>query len=786
METGKPKIFISHAWEDKPLVKQLEAELKAAGAEVWVDHSGIRGGDNLPKRISDALGWCNVLILVWSEPSRHSRWVELEWTNAISLGKKIIPCVLNKIQLPPILANKAYISFSSTHQGISQLLLDLRLAQKVMTSADLTNNRSSGFHSQIQSPAKSIDAAPNANQFNDQSQTNAKTNTSSIGRSMSRAVEQFTRIFKSDDDSPNASSAERNTSNKGEENSDNIVEPQSLSLKPQWKRLARFHPSSGKTAGAAKETPLYSENSCPQSDAEDKEIELKSNWDSPNVSSPHSKNGYSLPTLELLDTPEHENRREHREELMNTARALQERLAEFDVDGEVIEIIPGPVITRYEYQPAPGIKVTKIMALADDLALALRKRTSVTTPVPGKSTLGIELQNPMPQLVSFRSIVDTDDFRQSALPLKLALGKTIAGKVYTISLEKMPHLLIAGATGSGKSVFLNTIIANILYKAYPQDVQFVLIDPKRLEFSNYRKLRRHHLNYRDDLKEEVVTTPQNAKAILQSLEWEVKKRYDQLTRIGAKNITQYNQHFKKDMIAATNKSSTSDKSLELKQLPSIVLVIDELADLMLTMGKEIEGSITRLAQHARAVGIHLIVSTQRPQSDVITSAIKASFPARIAFYVTAKIDSRTILDMNGAERLLGNGDMLFLPPGDPEPIRIHGAFISADESERVIEYISRQPYCEKNLLPVKNKIGANTNTYNGESRDNLFNEALKLVVRQQMGSISLLQRKLKIGYSRAARLIDELEAVGIVGSFDGAKTRIVLVNESYLKEMGFE
>lgn len=580
-------------------------------------------------------------------------------------------------------------------------------------------------------------------------------------------------------------------------------------LEPRWKKLARLRTvedsnSSSVIPGAARREfvePGMPSNAAPANSVYEKmspdtarPLKAEPFGDSPRAAEtdkPRPPGNYIFPSLELLSVPPAEQQKvQSRDELLSLARVLEERLLEFDVEGKVVEINPGPVITRYEYEPAPGIKVSRITALADDLALAMRaKRIRIVAPIPGKAAVGIELPNPDPQMVDLRNLLDSDAFRQSPSPLTIALGKTISGQVYVTSLEKMPHLLIAGATGSGKSVCLNAIIASILYKAHPRDVHFVLIDPKRLELSSYRMLRRHHLNYRDDLNEEVVTTPQNALAILRSLEWEMENRYTLLARVGSRNIAEYNQRLREGKLALPDEPSAGEDPQELKPLPYIVLVLDELADLMLTAAKEVEEPIARLTQLSRAVGIHLIVATQRPSVDVITGVIKANFPARIAFQVASKIDSRTILDMNGAEKLLGSGDMLFLPPGSPETVRIHGAYVSSEDIERTIEHIRNQPAFEKALLPVRQEENGVDDGYGPAAdgrRDELFHEALKLVVRHQQGSISLLQRRLKIGYSRAARLIDELEAAGIVGAFDGSKAREVLVDESYLEEMGLE
>ncbi len=495
---------------------------------------------------------------------------------------------------------------------------------------------------------------------------------------------------------------------------------------------------------------------------------------------PPARGAYQFPGVDLLDYPDTQVAPVPKEELLTNAKILEERLAEFGIQGNVIEINPGPVITRYEIEPAPGIKVAKITALADDLALSMRaKRIRIIAPIPGKAAVGIELPNRRPQTVYLRSLIDDVYFSNSASPLTLALGKTISGKPFITELDKMPHMLIAGSTGSGKSICLNAILTSILYKAHPTDVQFVLIDPKRLELSLYNQLHNHHLSYREDLDEVVFTTPKNALTVLRSLEYEMEMRYDLLATTGVRNIHDYNQRIKDGRIKETD-------GKKVVHLPHIVLIIDELADLMLTAAKEVEEPIARLTQMARAVGMHLIVATQRPSVDVITGVIKANFPARIAFAVASKIDSRTILDMNGAEKLLGKGDMLFVPPGSPEAIRLHGAYVSTEEVERILHHIQKQPRYPRKLLPVRDEeiTGIEGSTSMIDERDVLFNDALKIVVRHQQGSISLLQRRLKVGYARAARIIDELEAAGIVGAFDGSKAREVLLSEDDLEQMG--
>lgn len=491
---------------------------------------------------------------------------------------------------------------------------------------------------------------------------------------------------------------------------------------------------------------------------------------------------YELPHLELLqDKPETEYEISD-EELQANANLLEAKLADFGIEVTVAEIHPGPVITRYELELAPGIKVSRITALADDLAMAMRaQRIRIVAPIPGKSTIGVEIPNLEPELVYLREILMSPEFQKSESPLTLAFGKTISGQPFVTDLAKMPHLLVAGSTGSGKSVCLNTIIASLLFKAKPDEVQIVLIDPKRLELSTYAKLWKHHLNYVDGQPEKVATTAKSATAILKSLEQEMENRYELLAAAGVRNIQEYNERVREGAIRSFDPEAPPPKPLVY-----LVLIVDELADLMLTATatKDVEEPIARLTQMSRAVGIHLVLATQRPSVDVITGVIKANFPARIAFQVASKVDSRTILDMNGAEKLLGRGDMLFLPPARPEPIRLHNAFISLKEIERIIDHIRSQPPVDKKPLPAytdEEEMGMVG--FERGKRDPLFKDAMNLVVRHQQGSVSLIQRRLKVGYSRAARLIDELEDAGVVGPFEGSKAREVLVTPEELESL---
>jgi S-DNA-T family DNA segregation ATPase FtsK/SpoIIIE len=478
---------------------------------------------------------------------------------------------------------------------------------------------------------------------------------------------------------------------------------------------------------------------------------------------------YVFPSVELLDV-HRESVNVNEDELKANADLLRAKLSDFSVEIDSVSVTPGPVVTLYELVPAAGVKISRIESLQDDIALALKaKGIRIIAPMPGKGTVGVEIPNHNPSLVTIRSIINSAKFRDSKAMLPLAMGKTISGEVYVDDLAKMPHLLIAGSTGSGKSVGINTIIISLIYRLHPSDVKFVIIDPKKIELTLFKKLRSHYLAVSPDLNEEIITEANNAVLVLKSVELEMENRYDRLAAAGVRNLADYNERF------AAGRLHNSE-TIKHRKIPYLIVVIDELADLMITAAKEVEEPIARLAQLARAVGIHLVVATQRPSVDVITGVIKANFPARIAYQVSSKIDSRTILDMNGADQLLGNGDMLYLPSGSPKPHRIQNAFISTDEVERVTNHIGKQkgysaPFKLPSVLEKKRQAGASASV----SEDELFEEAAHIVVRHQQGSVSLLQRRLKVGYSRAARMIDELEAAGIVGQFDGSKAREVLV-----------
>lgn len=487
---------------------------------------------------------------------------------------------------------------------------------------------------------------------------------------------------------------------------------------------------------------------------------------------------YHLPSLTLLNEPPPESP-DAPEELRSKAKRLQEALSDFGVGARVVKINPGPVITRFDLEPDPGVKVSRISGLADDLALVLRARAiRIQAPIPGQGAVGVEIPNRRPSIVVLKSVAGHSSFQDHPSPLAIALGQTAAGEPYVTDLGRMPHLLVAGTTGSGKSVCLNAIIASLLFRNPPENLQFVIIDPKKLEMSIYARLARHHLLTSPDLDEEVITTPANAVRALGGIEIEMGRRYDLMADAGVRNIEEFNAMVLKG-------EAVSPSGEPLKKLSYLIVVVDELADLMMIAAREVEDPIARLAQMARAVGIHLIVATQRPSVDVITGVIKANFPARLAFQVASKVDSRTILDANGAETLLGNGDALFIPPGRGQPERIHSCYVSPPEIESLVSFIEGQPddfHRQPLIIPQAEGIVAGSGALVDEV-DELFEEAARMVIRQGQASVSILQRRFKIGYARAGRLIDQLERSGVIGPFDGSKAREVLVDETYLESL---
>ncbi|MGE4357564.1 MAG: DNA translocase FtsK [Candidatus Omnitrophota bacterium] len=487
---------------------------------------------------------------------------------------------------------------------------------------------------------------------------------------------------------------------------------------------------------------------------------------------------YILPPLDLLESPPPIKEREIKEDLEENSRILEDTLRDFNIEAKVVRIERGPVVTLYELQPAPGVKINKIVSLSDDIALVMKASSvRVVAPLPGKGTVGVEVPNSLTAVVYLKEILDTKEFRNVDSKLTIALGKDIAGNPLISNLQDMPHLLIAGATGSGKTVCVNAIIMSILFKATPDDVRFILIDPKMVELALFNGL--------PHLLSPVVTDAKKTAVVLSWLVEEMEWRYRVFAKMGVRNIERYNEKidqgvkltredFPEEMI---NGYHTIDFD---RHMPYIVTVIDELADLMVVASREIEEAITRLAHLSRAVGIHLILATQRPSVDVITGVIKANFPARISFRVASKVDSRTVLDMNGADKLLGKGDMLFLRPGTSKPIRAQGSLVSDREIERVVEFLKKQSppaYNEFLLKDAEKKAFGLT-----RDKDELYEEAVKIVLETGQASASILQRRLRVGFTRAARLIDMMEEEGIVGPYRGAKPREILVNREDLEK----
>jgi S-DNA-T family DNA segregation ATPase FtsK/SpoIIIE len=503
---------------------------------------------------------------------------------------------------------------------------------------------------------------------------------------------------------------------------------------------------------------------------------------------------FHLPPLTLLDQPPSTRRSLDREALAMNARLLEKKLKDFGIDGEVVEICPGPVITMYEFAPGPGVKVSRIASLSDDLTMALQALSiRIVAPIPGKGVVGIELPNRERETVALKEILSAEEFHKGKSRLPMALGKDIAGHPVVTDLARAPHLLVAGATGSGKSVSINTIILSLLYTAPPRDVRLIMVDPKMLELSVYEGI--------PHLLLPVVTDPKKASIALKWAVQEMGRRYRLMADKGVRNIDSYNRMLEKEegdrlklkeaeviLLEEVEEEPTDEEAiqqfldkkeeLEHGHLPYIVVIVDELADLMMVAGREIEESIARLAQMARAAGIHLILATQRPSVDVITGLIKANFPARISFQVSSKTDSRTILDANGAETLLGMGDMLFMPPGTAKVQRIHGAFVTDSEVQRVVEFLKKQgrPVYDKTILEAKGDGSG------GDSDDDLaderYDDAVALVAETRQASISMIQRRLRIGYNRAARIIERMEKEGLIAPSDGtSKPRDVYINK---------
>jgi S-DNA-T family DNA segregation ATPase FtsK/SpoIIIE len=473
---------------------------------------------------------------------------------------------------------------------------------------------------------------------------------------------------------------------------------------------------------------------------------------------------FKLPPLDLLDEIQKETDQEiQKESLRMNALRVEGKLKDFGVEGEVIEIVPGPVITMYEFKPAPGVKISKVASLADDLALNLRaSNIRIVAPIPGKSAIGIEIPNNKRRIVTLKEILSSQLFIDSPYKLTIALGMDIVGQPVITDLTKMPHLLVAGATGTGKSVSINAMINSILFKLSPETVRFVMIDPKRIELAPYQDI--------PHLLHPVVNHPKEATKALRWAVEEMERRYMLLSDMGVRNIDAYNRKVAKDKdLVASDGNIKKDQ-----HLPYIIIIIDELADLMMVSSRDVEESLTRLAQMARAAGIHMILATQRPSVDVLTGIIKANFPTRISFQVSSRVDSRTILDSMGAEHLLGDGDMLFMPPGVAKLTRIHGAYVSEDEVKRVTSFLKEHMKPEYDSS-IAEEISAEEEDVEGGGGDSdeKYQEAVELVLRTGQASISMVQRKLRVGYNRAARMIEAMEKEGIVGPSDGSKPREV-------------
>jgi len=494
---------------------------------------------------------------------------------------------------------------------------------------------------------------------------------------------------------------------------------------------------------------------------------------------PRQKGAYKIPSPSLLDNPPSEHAQIDEEQLQRSARILEQKLGDFGVEGRVVEVQPGPVVTMYKFEPGSGIKVSQIVNLSDDLSMALRAQAvRIQAPVPGEAVVGIEVPNRKRERVYLREILEAEEFSATGSHLTIALGKDIAGRPVAADLAKMPHLLIAGATGTGKSVSIHTMIASVLFNATADDVRFILVDPKMLELSVYENI--------PHLLVPVVVDPQKASAVLLWATQEMESRYLMMRELGVRNIDGYNKALTsgvplselrmagQGVPASDDPNDPAVGSLEHRKLPKIVIIIDELADLLLSEGKTVERDITRLAQKARASGIHLILATQRPSVDVITGLIKANLPARISLQVTSRVDSRTILDSIGAERLLGAGDMLFMPPGSAKLRRLHGPFVSESEIRRLTDFLREQgaPEYRMEILDTK-PPGEDGGGDTGDERDEMYDEAVRIVMETNQASISMIQRRLRIGYNRAARMVELMEREGIVMPPDGAKPREV-------------
>lgn len=537
------------------------------------------------------------------------------------------------------------------------------------------------------------------------------------------------------------------------------IEPEQLSFVPidHFQELPKTPPAASSSPASAQEKKESVEEM--EDDGEVLEFE---------ISEEAENRDYELPSAELLDSIPATDQSSEYKKIEQNIGVLEKTFQSFGVDAKVVKASLGPAVTKFEVQPAVGVKVSKIVGLTDDIALALAaKDVRMEAPIPGKSLIGIEVPNSAVSMVSFREVIEAQPDHPDKL-LEVPLGRDISGRVQTADLTKMPHLLIAGSTGSGKSVAINGIITSILMRAKPHEVKLMMIDPKMVELNVYNGI--------PHLLTPVVTNPRKAAQALQKVVKEMEERYEKFAATGVRNITGYNE-----LVINKNLEDGENRPI----LPFIVVIVDELADLMMVASNEVEDAIIRLAQMARAAGIHMILATQRPSVDVITGIIKANVPSRMAFAVSSGVDSRTIIDSNGAEKLLGRGDMLYLPMGENKPIRVQGAFISDHEVERVVSFVTEQQganYEEKMMVTEEDTAS----TSSGQPQDELFDDAKALVIEMQTASVSLLQRRFRIGYNRAARLVDELEDQGVVGPSEGSKPRKVLIEAAAEEVPGFD
>ena len=484
------------------------------------------------------------------------------------------------------------------------------------------------------------------------------------------------------------------------------------------------------------------------------------------------RRGFILPPIELLNEPEPQTIEGERE-LLERAQQITDKLEQFAVGGSVVAVHPGPVVTTFEFKPDAAVKYSKITGMTDDLSLALKADSVRVDRMPGRSTVGIEVPNRRQETIFARQLIDSSQFRDSRSKLTLALGKTITGEGYTSELDRMPHLLIAGATGAGKSVGLNSMIVSLLYKATASDLRFIMIDTKMIELGIYADI--------PHLLIPVVTDPKQASTALKWAVREMEQRYRKLASVGVRNLKQFNDLLEKEP-ERTMEDPKGGDPIPLGHMPYIVIVIDELADLMLVTGYEVEESIMRLAQMARAVGLHLVLATQRPSVDVITGTIKANFPARIAFRVSQRVDSRTIIDQQGAEHLLGRGDMLFLPTGASRLVRLHGPLITESELNRICSFLKKmaEPVYDESVLEGREEARPG---YESLDRDVMYVDAVRTVLQEGKCSITLIQRRMQLGYARAARIVDMMEQDGVVSPGEGSKPREVLVGPEVLENL---